>query len=240
MARKTRSKYANQSTPGPAPSTSTSTPSSPSRPLVSLVNLSAATRQFLATMNQDRRVCSEFSKEELERLVPPADVRLGVFTELLDKLKFQAISVPEGTPDPIPIEVDEEDNDEEHTPYFHVEDMGDANDAIAACGSYTNGKTLSALKDDEHYAVFLENLKRLALLFNIIPAPHQCPPPPPCVRLHVEDAPPPPTCPRLHAEDAPAPPPCSLPHRGDDEAPMEATPPPHSCLSPHGALPPSP
>ncbi|KAF9440396.1 hypothetical protein P691DRAFT_782484, partial [Macrolepiota fuliginosa MF-IS2] len=216
MARKTRSKYANQSPPGPTPSTSTSTPSSPSRPLVSLVNLSAATRH-------------EFSKEELERLVPPVDVRFGVFTELFDKLKFQAISVPEGTPDPTPIEVDKEDNDEENIPDFLVEDMGDANNAIAACGSYTNGKTLSTLKDDEHYVVFLENLKRLALLFNIIPAPHQCPPPPHCVRLHVEDAPPPPTCPRLHAEDTPAPPPCSLPHRSDDDAPMEATPPPHTC-----------
>ncbi|KAF9441941.1 hypothetical protein P691DRAFT_790306, partial [Macrolepiota fuliginosa MF-IS2] len=104
MARKVRSKYANQSPLGPAPSTSTSTPSSPSRPLVSLVNLSAATRQFLATMNQDRRVRSEFTKEELERLVPPTDVRFGVFTELFDKLKFQVVSVPEGTPDPTPIE----------------------------------------------------------------------------------------------------------------------------------------
>ncbi|KAF9440397.1 hypothetical protein P691DRAFT_767824 [Macrolepiota fuliginosa MF-IS2] len=107
-------------------------------------------------------------------------------------------------------------------------------------------KNMHIIESDEECDTLINNLRLLAGVFGLIPAPHKCPPPPPlcaqphldnapphqcpllpppCVHLHQDDAPP---CSCLHAEDAPPPSPCLLPHRSDNNTPMGPTTPTHA------------
>ncbi|KAF9443537.1 hypothetical protein P691DRAFT_764172 [Macrolepiota fuliginosa MF-IS2] len=180
MAHKPCSKYANQPSPGPVPLLSLPMPTSPVRLLVPLVNISSATRQFLTSMNQDLWVHSKFSTEELEWLVLPMEVRFGIFAKLIDKLKFQPISVLEGTPQPTPIEVDEEENNEDDYCQILVKSMADAANALAACGMWCHDKKWSSLEANENFKSFYDNLRRLSGLFGFLPNTHKCPTPLPC------------------------------------------------------------
>ncbi|KAF9441350.1 hypothetical protein P691DRAFT_766393 [Macrolepiota fuliginosa MF-IS2] len=55
-------------------------------------------------------------------------------------------------------------------------------------------------------------------MFSLIPAPHCCPIPPPCIHPHQDNAPP---CHHIHADDIPPPPPCIRPHCDNKDIPME-------------------
>ncbi|KAF9441695.1 hypothetical protein P691DRAFT_765998 [Macrolepiota fuliginosa MF-IS2] len=105
-----------------------------------------------------------------------------------------------------------------------LEEMTPAEDltnSIAVFGQWFKHNNIP----DDQCSGLLNNIRCLAMMFNLIPAPHQCPPPPPCACPHQEDAPP---CSRPHAEDIPPPPSCLHPHHNDEDIHMELTAPTHA------------
>ncbi|KAF9441398.1 hypothetical protein P691DRAFT_766333 [Macrolepiota fuliginosa MF-IS2] len=175
-------------------------------------------------MNQDRRVASKFTREELKRIIPPIDIQLQVVAELVF-MNFLPVDEAEN---PIvtgaPIEVD--NNNGSNSEYDKISPAGELTNAITAFGQWFGDNNIA---DNEHPGL-IENIRRLAMMFSLIPAPHHCPPPP-CVCPHQDSAPP---CPHLHAEDVPPPLPCQHPHCNDEDIPME--PPAPTCVYSEAAL----
>ncbi|KAF9440673.1 hypothetical protein P691DRAFT_781679, partial [Macrolepiota fuliginosa MF-IS2] len=131
---------------------------------------SSDTERFLAAMNQNRRLASQFTSRELRTLAPTTWEQ--VFTDLLN-MRFTKVDEPTLiTPtDTARInEVAESQTDED--------DIHDIIDAFRFLGPWCEKHTPTIAHDDAY-----NELKRIiglvANLFDLIPSPHQCPAPPP-------------------------------------------------------------
>ncbi|KAF9440252.1 hypothetical protein P691DRAFT_768040 [Macrolepiota fuliginosa MF-IS2] len=141
--------------------------------------LSATTEQFFTVMDQNHRITSQFTTQEL--------MKIGGFdwAEIRDDLlRMNFTEVDTSTPDnSTAIEVDNNDN---ALSYKELSPAEDLTNAIAAFGQW-----------------FENNIRCLTMMFSLIPALHHCPNPPPCTHPHQDDALP---CRCLHANDIPPPP----------------------------------
>ncbi|KAF9442397.1 hypothetical protein P691DRAFT_789526 [Macrolepiota fuliginosa MF-IS2] len=172
-------------------------------------------------MNQDRHVASKFTREELERIVPPIDIWLQVVAKLICMNFEQVDGVRNIVNTSTPLKVD---NNEDALETEELSPIGEFTNAIAQFGKWNLSNTIA--DDNEEHAGLLNNITQLAKMFNLIPAPHHCPPPlPPCVHPHQDDAPP---CLHPHIEDAPPPLPCQHPHCDDKDISMELLAPTHA------------
>ncbi|KAF9439657.1 hypothetical protein P691DRAFT_785568 [Macrolepiota fuliginosa MF-IS2] len=140
---------------------------------------SSDTECFLAAMNQNRRLASQFTSKELTTLAPTTWEQ--VFIDLLN-MKFT--KVDEATPT---IPTDTARSDKAADAQIDEDDIYDIIDAFKIVGPWCEKYTPIIARNDAY-----NELKRLvglvANLFDLIPNPHQCPAPPPtpppCSRPH--------------------------------------------------------
>ncbi|KAF9439735.1 hypothetical protein P691DRAFT_769017 [Macrolepiota fuliginosa MF-IS2] len=105
--------------------------------------------------------------------------------------------------------------------YKELSPMEELTNTIATFGQWFESNNIK----DNKCPGLTNNIRQLTMMFSLIPAPHRCPTPPPCICPHQADAPP---CNRLHADDIPIPPPCTQPHCNNEDIPMEPTAPTHA------------
>ncbi|KAF9439872.1 hypothetical protein P691DRAFT_784440 [Macrolepiota fuliginosa MF-IS2] len=164
----------------------------------------ATTERFLATMDQNRHVASKFTTQEL--------MKIGGFhwTEIRDDLFKMNFT-----------EVDTSTQDNSAAIEKELSPVEDLTNAIAAFGQWFEDNNII----DSECPSLINNIRHLAMMFSLIPAPHHCPPPPPCTHPHQDDALP---CQCLHTNDIPPPLPCVHPHHDDEDTPMEPSTPTHA------------
>ncbi|KAF9448572.1 hypothetical protein P691DRAFT_759819 [Macrolepiota fuliginosa MF-IS2] len=181
---------------------------------------SDATQHFLAAMNQDHCVVSSFTSNEYLNLVLPA-WRSMVMDDLLQmhfKVIVDALTAP---PTSAPIKVDENNKG---TSDF--DELSPAEKLINAIAAFRQWFKSNNFPEDHTHSNLSSNIRWLAMMFNLIPAPHQCPPPPPpCTHSHQDNVTP---CQCLHANNIPPPPSCLRPHHNDEDIPMELPAPTHA------------
>ncbi|KAF9440429.1 hypothetical protein P691DRAFT_767774 [Macrolepiota fuliginosa MF-IS2] len=195
--------------PGPMPSTSMPTSVLSAAQLVFHPNVTM--QHFLATMNQNHCIASQFLTEELEQLYPKEGVHFQIFADLT-KMGFTPVK-PNLNPS-APIEVD--NNNEDISDFDELSPAEELTNAIAAFRQWFKNNNIA----DNVCPSLIENTRHLAMMFSLIPVPHHCPIPPPCTHPHQDDTLP---CCHLHANDVPPPPPCSHSHHNDEDIPMEPT-----------------
>ncbi|KAF9439492.1 hypothetical protein P691DRAFT_769599, partial [Macrolepiota fuliginosa MF-IS2] len=177
----------------------------------------AATKCFLAAMNQNHCIMSCYTINELKSIV-----QTDWETVVQDLLSMNfSIHRTDNNNNNAPIEVDSGGNFEEMT---LAEDL---TNSIAAFGQWFKNNNIP----DDHCSDLISNIRHIAMMFNLIPAPHCCPIPPPCTHLHQDDGPP---CRHLHTDDILTPPPCTCPHCNKEDTPME--PPAPTCAFSEAAL----
>ncbi|KAF9442151.1 hypothetical protein P691DRAFT_765528 [Macrolepiota fuliginosa MF-IS2] len=192
MPRKARSKFADNATNAPA------------------FKPSDETQQFLTMMDQNHRTASRFTIEEYSRLVPVA-WRSKVMDNLLN-MHFGLENPPTIQSSSAHIIVD--NNDKDNSEIDELSPAEELTNTIAAFGQWFESNNIA----DNIHPGLIENIRRITMMFSLIPAPHHCPIPPPCTRLHQADAL---SCTCLHADDIPTPPLCAHPHCNDEDIPME-------------------
>ncbi|KAF9440294.1 hypothetical protein P691DRAFT_767971 [Macrolepiota fuliginosa MF-IS2] len=183
---------------------------------------STATQWFLALMNQNFQVLSQFTWADLMAICSTAGKCVQVYEDLLT-INFTLVGdhTSPGTYNKQDSDAIISDTEEEEKININ---------AVAYCLSI-HGQWCEKnrhIEGDEECNTLINNLRLFAELFDLIPAPHKCPPPPPpCTRPHQDDAPihwcPPTTplcaclhqdgalpCPHLHTKDAPPLSPCCL------------------------------
>ncbi|KAF9440248.1 hypothetical protein P691DRAFT_782865 [Macrolepiota fuliginosa MF-IS2] len=168
---------------------------------------SATTEQFLASMDQNCQITSQFTANEVTTIAGHNWEQ--VFMDLL-KMNFMKVDDSALIAD-ASIEVDTNEDAVYNEELSPAEDL---TNSIAAFGQWFKSNNIP----DSQCPGLINNIRCLAMMFSLIPAPHHCPIPLPCTCLHQADAPP---CSHLHAEDIPAPPPCDHLHRDDEDTPME-------------------
>ncbi|KAF9440064.1 hypothetical protein P691DRAFT_768345 [Macrolepiota fuliginosa MF-IS2] len=177
--------------------------------------LSTATEWFFATMNQNHHVASTFTAQEL--------LKLGGFDwmEVRDDLiRMNFTEVDISTQDnSATIKID---NDNDALSYDkELSPAEELTNAIAAFRQWFKGNNIV---DNKHPSL-IDNIRCIAMMFSLIPAPHHCPTPPQCICPHQDDAPP---CCHLHTDDIPPPLLCMHPHHNDKDTPMEPPTPTHA------------
>ncbi|KAF9439672.1 hypothetical protein P691DRAFT_769156 [Macrolepiota fuliginosa MF-IS2] len=111
-----------------------------------------------------------------------------------------------------PIKVN--NNDKDDSEFSELTPAEELTNAIATFRQWFKSNNIM---DDIHPGL-VENIRRIAMMFSLIPAPHHCPTPPPCSWPHQADAPP---CAHLHTDNIPTPLPCVRPHHDNKDTPME-------------------
>ncbi|KAF9440111.1 hypothetical protein P691DRAFT_783264 [Macrolepiota fuliginosa MF-IS2] len=166
-------------------------------------------------MNQNHWVSSQFTMLELMSISKSDWEQIHQNLLVMNFTKVDA-STPTTSAS---IEVD--NNNKDALSQISEEPPCDANE-IAYCLSIYGQwceRNRNTIKGKPGCKALLNNLRLFAEVFNLIPAPHHCPPPPlTCSCLHQDKAPP---CSHPHTEDALPPPPCLHPHRNDEDIPME-------------------
>ncbi|KAF9442879.1 hypothetical protein P691DRAFT_764802 [Macrolepiota fuliginosa MF-IS2] len=192
MPRKPRSKFADHATNPPT------------------FKLCNETQWFLTAMNQNCCAVSKFTINKYLRLVLVA-WRSQVMDDLL-QMHFRLESSPPTQGSSAPIEVD--NNNQGNSEIDELSPADKLTNAIAAFGQWFKNNNIA----DDICLGLVENIRCIAMMFSLIPAPHHCPIPPPCTCPHQADALP---CDCLHADDIPTPPPCIRPHCDNEDIPME-------------------
>ncbi|KAF9440785.1 hypothetical protein P691DRAFT_767251 [Macrolepiota fuliginosa MF-IS2] len=172
---------------------------------------SATTEQFLTAMDQNHCLASQFTMMEL-MTITQADWELV----LKDLHSMNFINEPISDPN-MPIIVNKDDNytNEEISP------AGELTNAIAAFRQWFEGNNIQ----DDKCPGLVDNIRHITMVFNLIPAPHHCPAPTPCMHPHQDAAIP---CQCLHADNVPLPPPCICPHHNGEDILMEPSAPTHA------------
>ncbi|KAF9441439.1 hypothetical protein P691DRAFT_766288 [Macrolepiota fuliginosa MF-IS2] len=106
------------------------------------------------------------------------------------------------------------DNNNNALSYKELSPAEELTNAITAFGQWFKNNNIR----DDKCPRLIDNIRYLAMMFSLIPAPHHCPNPPPCICPHQDDALP---CHCLHADDIPPPPMCTCPHHDNEDTPME-------------------
>ncbi|KAF9440660.1 hypothetical protein P691DRAFT_781684 [Macrolepiota fuliginosa MF-IS2] len=180
---------------------------------------STTTQQFLAAMNQNHCLLSQFTWANLLTICPTAGKCTEVYQDLLT-MNFMLMGNPIST-----------SSCKEQKSNSNIKDIEEEviniNRIAYDLSLYSQWckKNRKTIEGDEEHDALLNNLRVFASIFRLIPAPHWCPPPPSlCMHLHQEDMLP---CSHLHTEDITTPP-CLLPHQSNDDVPMELAAPTHS------------
>ncbi|KAF9441215.1 hypothetical protein P691DRAFT_766584 [Macrolepiota fuliginosa MF-IS2] len=179
---------------------------------------------FLALMNQNCQIVSQFMVMELMTITQ------GKWEQvLMDLLTMKFVKVDEptttGLSSAVPIKVDNNANDISDDELTPVEDL---TNTIAYFGKWFQSNNIP----NNVCSRLIDNIRQLAMMFNLIPAPHRCPPSPlPCICPHQDNATP---CQCLHTDDVLTPPPCVWPHCDDEDIPMEPITP--TCVFSEAAL----
>ncbi|KAF9439505.1 hypothetical protein P691DRAFT_769573, partial [Macrolepiota fuliginosa MF-IS2] len=165
MARKARTKHANDDSTAP------------------IFRASDATQRFLAAMNQNNRAVSKFTMDDYVRIVPIAS--RSIVMEDLMQMKFQVILDKDdnthtaASPQP---EADNSQSDED--------DVNDINNVLNVVGQWCE-KYVPIIERDDAFKELNRVVGCIANLLGLIPSPHQCPAPPPspppCSRPHRDD-----------------------------------------------------
>ncbi|KAF9439624.1 hypothetical protein P691DRAFT_769273 [Macrolepiota fuliginosa MF-IS2] len=199
MPHKPRSKFADNATSAPA------------------FKLCDATQHLLTTMNQDHRAASTFTIDEYSTLVP-VTWRSQVMDDLLH-MHFKLITPLTTSTADTPIKVDNNNKDDSED-----NELSPAEELTNAIAAFRQWFESNNIADNVHPGL-VENIRCIAMMFSLIPVPHCCPTPPPCICPHQADAP---LCNHLHADDISTPPPCAQPHCGNEDIPMEPPAPTHA------------
>ncbi|KAF9441042.1 hypothetical protein P691DRAFT_766842 [Macrolepiota fuliginosa MF-IS2] len=93
------------------------------------------------------------------------------------------------------IEIDNNDN---ALSYKELSPAGELANAITAFRQWFKNNNIA----DNECPGLIDNIRHLAMMFSLIPAPHHCPTPPLCICPHQDNALP---CRRLHTDDIPPP-----------------------------------
>ncbi|KAF9439883.1 hypothetical protein P691DRAFT_768657 [Macrolepiota fuliginosa MF-IS2] len=175
---------------------------------------SAATEWFLAMMDQNHHIMSQFTTHEIMK------IRGFDWIEIRNNLfKMNFTEVDASTQDnSAAIEVD---NDNNALSYEELSPAEDLTNTIAAFGQWFKNNNIT----DNKCPSLIDNIRCLAMMFSLILAPHCCPTPPLCICPHQDNAPP---CRCLHADDIPPPLPCAHPHHDNEDTPMEPSAPTHA------------
>ncbi|KAF9439652.1 hypothetical protein P691DRAFT_769217 [Macrolepiota fuliginosa MF-IS2] len=177
--------------------------------------LSTATEQFLAMMDQNHCIASQFTTHKLMRI---GGFDFGGIKDNLFKMNFT--EVDESTQyNNATIEID---NDNDALSYD--EELSPAEELTNTIATFRQWFEGNNIPDKEHPGL-INNIRCIAMMFSLIPAPHHCPILPPCTCPHQDNAPP---CQCLHADDIPPPPPCVCPHCDNEDTPMEPSTPTHA------------
>ncbi|KAF9440162.1 hypothetical protein P691DRAFT_783167 [Macrolepiota fuliginosa MF-IS2] len=160
-------------------------------------------------MNQDCHTVSSFTIDEYSNLVP-LTWRSAVMDDLLH-MHFKVTNLLTPSAPSAPIEVD--NNDKDKYDFDELSPAEELTNTIATFGQWFESNNIA----DDICPGLVENI-------SLIPAPHCCPIPQPCVHLHQEDALP---CTCLHVDDIQLPLPCVRLHCDDKDIPMEPTTPTH-------------
>ncbi|KAF9440559.1 hypothetical protein P691DRAFT_767596 [Macrolepiota fuliginosa MF-IS2] len=175
---------------------------------------SAATEQFLTVMDQNCHITSQFTAHKL--------MKIGGFdwTEIRDDLlKMNFTEVDTSTQDNSATIKINKDND--MLSYEELSPVEDLTNAIATFGQWFEDNNIT----DNECPGLIDNIRCLAMMFSLIPAPHHCPIPPLCICPHQDDAPP---CHCLYTDDIPPPPPYVHLHHDNKDIPMEPSAPTHA------------
>ncbi|KAF9440146.1 hypothetical protein P691DRAFT_768206 [Macrolepiota fuliginosa MF-IS2] len=198
---------------------------------------SAATQQFLVLMNQNLQVLSQFTWADLMAICPNAGKCVQVYEDLLT-MNFTLVGdhASHGN-----------HNQESDTIISDIKEKEEEIDVntVAYCLSIHGQwceKNRYIIESDEECNTLINNLRLFAELFGAIPAPHKCPPPPPCphalgltrMMLYSIGALCQPPCvhvctkmiphhARIFTLKMPPPLPCLLPHQSNDDTSMELT-----------------
>ncbi|KAF9440004.1 hypothetical protein P691DRAFT_768455, partial [Macrolepiota fuliginosa MF-IS2] len=169
--------------------------------------LSATTERFLTVMDQNHHITSQFTIHKL--------MKIGGFnwTEIRDnlfKINFKEVDAFTQYDNSAAIKV----NNNNALSYEELSPAEDLTNAIAAFRQWFKNNNII---DNEHPGL-INNVRHLAMMFSLIPAPHCCPISPQCICPHQDNAP---LCCHLHTDNIPTPPPCTCPHRDDEDIPME-------------------
>ncbi|KAF9439385.1 hypothetical protein P691DRAFT_769965, partial [Macrolepiota fuliginosa MF-IS2] len=165
MARKAKTKHANDGSTAPT------------------FQASDATKRFLAAMNQNHRAMSKFRMDEYVRLVPLSE-RSSVMDDFM-QMKFQIILDDEH--DPTPTAPPQQEADDFQPDEDNVQDIINVFNVVGQwCEKYS-----PIIERDDAYNELKKLVSSVANFFDLIPGPHQCPvpppPPPPCSRPHRDD-----------------------------------------------------
>ncbi|KAF9439612.1 hypothetical protein P691DRAFT_785757, partial [Macrolepiota fuliginosa MF-IS2] len=174
---------------------------------------SSDTEHFLAAMNQNCRLASQFTAMELMSIAQSKweQVLQDLLTMKFDKVEETSLTSPTSTARIEEVADSQEDDG----------DIQDVIDTLKVVGPWCEKHMPSLIRDNAY-----NELKRLAgliaNLFNLIPGPHQCPAPPPPT--------PPCSCPHCDDEDTPMEPPA--PTRAFSEAALQTPAPSHEASMP--------
>ncbi|KAF9439418.1 hypothetical protein P691DRAFT_769845 [Macrolepiota fuliginosa MF-IS2] len=122
-------------------------------------------------------------------------------------------------PPAAPIEMDNDNKDDSEIEELSL--VEELTNTIATFGQWFKSNNIV----DNVHPGLVENIRQIAMMFSLIPAPHCYPIPLPCSQLHQADAP---SYNHLHIDNIPAPPPCTQPHHDDKDIPMEPIAPTHA------------
>ncbi|KAF9440304.1 hypothetical protein P691DRAFT_767953 [Macrolepiota fuliginosa MF-IS2] len=170
---------------------------------------------FLTLMNQNCRLASQFTAMELMSIT---QVKWEQVLQDLLAMKFIKVdkAIPTNMTDAAP-------NEEDDIKYSETE-ISPAEDLTNCIACFRKWFKSNNIPDNTQKAL-TDNIRWLTMMFSLIPAPHCCPTPLPCICPHQADAPP---CNHLHVDDISTPPPCVQPHHNDEDIPMELATPTHA------------
>ncbi|KAF9439816.1 hypothetical protein P691DRAFT_768811 [Macrolepiota fuliginosa MF-IS2] len=151
-------------------------------------------QHFLAMMNQNHHVASQFSTEELEQLYPEEGICFQIFVDLM-KMGFILLQPKPNSS--TPIEVD--NNDEDASKFDELSPAGELTNTIAAFGQWFKDNNIL----DNECPSLIDNIRHLAMMFSLIPDIPMEPITPTCAFSRAASQTPAPS----HEDSTPPPPP---------------------------------